>query len=260
MICSICKNPQLRLYYTQGNEDQFKYYRCTKCKGVIYDLTRGLDQGKYGTEYSDPFDDSLKKNIAQDVSYRFISKKLGKYKGTMLDIGCGNGRLLANAKADGWQVKGLEFSPLNAKSIQELLGIEVAIHDFLKYDRNGETFDLVVMRHVLEHLPDPILALNKTGELLKPGGYALFEFPNIESIGLKFNRFMKKFKHFRKKYRKDYIPGHCVEYSRKSFKYLAELTGFKIRHWETYSHKKFPSLIYKHIKIGSKARALIQKR
>ncbi|MCH8134874.1 MAG: methyltransferase domain-containing protein [Proteobacteria bacterium] len=47
------------------------------------------------------------------------------------------------------------------------------------------------MRHVLEHLPDSILAMNKIGDLLKDNGLALLEFPNTRSMSYSVKRVLK---------------------------------------------------------------------
>jgi 2-polyprenyl-3-methyl-5-hydroxy-6-metoxy-1,4-benzoquinol methylase len=259
MKCRLCGNDKLKLYYTQGNNEEFLFYKCGVCKLVNYDLNGGLDQAKYGYSYINPYDENSKMNIMQTKTYQFIKSNL-KINGKIIDIGCGNGRLLYLFKNDGWDVKGLELSPLKAQSIKDILNIEVEVVDFLDYNyKNEEKYDVVVLRHVLEHLPNPLLAMSKINSILKIDSYAVLEFPNIEGLDLKIKRLTQRYKIYRRKYSENYKPGHCNEYSRQSFQYLALKTGFEIIAWETYSHKPVSDFIYNRIPIGNKARTIIKK-
>jgi hypothetical protein len=103
------------------------------------------------------------------------------------------------------------------------------------------------------------MALSKIYSLLNEEGYAVLEFPNIESFDLKWKRLMSKYGFYKRRYKPDYVPGHCNEFSRKPFEYLTNLTGFKIIIWQTYSYKKIANLFYNRIKIGNKVRTIIRK-
>jgi len=259
MQCRLCNNNKLVFYYSQGYNDEFKFYKCNSCGLVNYDLLSGLNQIKYSEYYTDPFDESAKINIKQKQTFRFIKSNL-KTCGKAFDIGCGNGKLLYLLKMDGWSVKGLELSPRLAESIQERLQIKVEIADFLRYDPpHLDLFDVVILRHVLEHLPDPLLAMKKINSFLDLGGHAILEFPNIEALDLKFKRFLQRKNIYQKKYDKNYKPGHCNEYSKSSFEHLAAMTGFNIVVFETYSLNEFKNFFYNRVPIGNKIRTIIQK-
>lgn len=261
MKCRLCGNDNLKLYYTQGHENQFKYYKCPNCQLVNYDIAGGLNQMKYTEEvYIHPREESHKQNINQTATFNFIQKNVPQ-KGKILDIGCGNGKILVLAKDNGWQANGLELSESLARSINENFGIDVTVANFLEYKPDdSEKYDLVVLRHVLEHLPDSISAMKKINNLLKPGGYCVMEFPDIESYEMKLKRFMEKTGIHKKKYRKDYVPGHSNEFSKPAFEYLLDRTGFTLLKWENYSSKDILNAIYKFIPFGAKARVLIKKK
>ena len=258
MICRLCESTYLELYYTQGNRNQYEFFKCTNCGLVNYDISKGLDQGKYTNVYLDPELLDHKINIDQIETYKFIHTNIN-LKGSLLDIGCGNGRLLVSAKNEGWNVKGIELSEEFGRQIKKRYDIDVNITDFFKYDNPLGTFDVVVLRHVLEHLPDCISAMTKINQILKNGGYGVLEFPNIEGMNLKFKRFLNKSGIARKKYGDNYMPGHCNEFSKKSFKYLLQQTGFKLLRWELYSSTHKYSNFLTLLNISSKARVLIQK-
>jgi 2-polyprenyl-3-methyl-5-hydroxy-6-metoxy-1,4-benzoquinol methylase len=258
MNCRLCGNKKLDLYYTQGNNNEFKFYKCTRCSLVNYDLSAGLNQEKYAEIFIDPFDDRNIHNIGQTQSYQFMREYI-PVKGELLDIGCGNGRLLYLAKKDGFLVKGIEISSSLANFTAEKLGIEVITKDFLDFNGSRGSFNVIFLRHVLEHIPEPVKVLKKIHSLLTNNGYAVFEFPNIESMNFNLKRLLGKYGLKKKEYKANYKPGHCCEFSRKSFQYLAAHTNFKIIVWKTYSYKRISNFFYQYIKVGNKVRTIVKK-
>jgi SAM-dependent methyltransferase len=259
MKCRLCDSDRLILYYTQGNRDEFRFYRCPVCKLVNYDISCGIDQEKYAQEYVDPFDETITSNRAQTLTHRFLKAHV-RGPGRMLEIGCGNGRLLHLARQDGWTVRGLELFPFLAESVKQRLGIDVGVANFLEYRKEGgESYDLVLLRHVLEHLPDSKGAMRSIGSLLADGGHALLEFPNIEALDIRFQRWQRKNGLHRRTYPEGYRPGHCNEFCRESFEHLLKETGFELVVWETYSYRPVSNFIFNRVHIGNKARVILRK-
>lgn len=259
--CRLCGGRDLSLYYTLGSDGRYRYFKCAHCSLVNFDLSGGLDQAQYTTIFYDPTDGKQKKNLDKDQSFRFIQNTLEK-RGELLDIGCGTGRLMYLAKQAGWRVKGLELSADMAEFVHQRVGAEVQVADFMAMTPDSEDlgrYDLVVLRHVLEHLPDSILAMEKISALLKPGGHLLLEMPNIEGFTMKWSRTVVKLGLYRRRFAADYKAGHCNEFSRDSMRFLAERTGFSVVRWETYSMKRIPNWFYNQIHVGNKARALLRK-
>lgn len=255
--CRLCGNTNLRLFYIICYRRKFKYYRCLNCRLVNYDLIGGLDQTQY-IERTDPTDNDSSYNYDKDVSWRFVEKWVSA-QGKFLDVGCGSGRLLYLAHKAGWDAHGIELSSEAANTAVSMLDVPVIVGDFLTIKSNGQQYDLIALRHVLEHLVDPILALKKISVRLKTGGYGLFEMPNIDGIDIRLKRWMANAGIHRKQLPQNFIPGHCNEFCRSSFEFLLAKTGFKLVRWETYSMKPLVNFIYTHLHIGSKARALVQK-
>ncbi|MBD3321687.1 MAG: methyltransferase domain-containing protein [Chitinivibrionales bacterium] len=259
MKCGVCRSSDCRLFYTQGNDNRFTYYRCANCGLVNYDQSCGLDQAKYAVSFHDPRDPANRTNRKQAQSYNFLKKHVTT-RGALLEIGCGNGHLLYCAQNDGWRVVGLELSSELAAFVKGVLGVSIIIADFMDFEpRNSRGYDCIVLRHVLEHLPDPLAAMNKIHYLLAPGGVLLCEFPNSMALDLKVKRILHRCGVHQKKYRNDYCPGHCFEFSKKPFCFLLQKTGFSLIAWQTYSMRPFANFLYRHIAVGNKARALVKK-
>ena len=160
----------------------------------------------------------------------------------------------------GWVFAGLELFFFLAVSIKKTTGIDVKVCNFLEYEvAEGESYDLVVLRHVLEHLPDCILAMKKINSLLKSNGFALLEFPNTDSLDLRFKWFLRRNGIYRRKFSPDYIPHHCNEFCKESFEFLLAKTRFRLVEWQTYSSNELLSPLYNIFKFGNKARAVIRK-
>ena len=118
----------------------------------------------------------------------------------------------------------------------------------------------MVLRHVLEHLPDSVLAMQKINTLIKNNGLALLEFPNTRSLVYGLKRIFKNRGLRNQKFSPEWRPGHVNEHCRQSFEFLLEKTGFELVKWRTYSSKPVSDAIYSIIPISSKARVLVQKR
>jgi SAM-dependent methyltransferase len=88
--------------------------------------------------------------------------------GRLLDVGCGHGLLLDEARAAGFDVEGLELSRGAAQYARGTLGLTV--HERTLADHAAERYDAIVLADVIEHLDDPLAALDRCVSLLAPGG------------------------------------------------------------------------------------------
>ena len=245
---------------TDGRNQDLIYYRCTDCTLWNYDLDHGLDQMQYTEEYISPLDTEHKVNVDIRQSWDFLHAQVPE-PGSIMDIGCGNAGLLHFAREAGWQVTGMELSESAARTIQEKQNIDVIAGNFLEYEnQEGRQYDVVVLRHVLEHLPDSILAMKCIGNMLKDNGLALLEFPNTRSFSYAIKRKLKNRGLRNKKYSADWRPGHTNEFCRTSFEYLLAKTDFELVIWRTYSNKRVANAFYRLVPYASKARALVRKK
>lgn len=258
--CRLCGSDDLTLWMRDGRNRDLDYFRCGNCKLWNYDLDCGLDQSQYTEKYVSPEVDDYRPNRHIRQSWEVLRKHAGP-PGSIMDVGCGNGAMLYLARNEGWTVRGMELTESAAAAIEADQGIDVVVANFLDYDNpTGEHYDVVVLRHVLEHLPDSKLAMNRIGALLKDNGLAMLEFPNTGSMSYKVKRLLKNRGYRNRKYDASWRPGHCNEFCREAFEYLLDQTGFELVAWQTYSSKPAANFFYKLLPIGSKARALVRKR
>ena len=96
----------------------------------------------------------------------------------MLDLGAGDGRLAAALADAGHQVTAVEpFRPIRAAG-----GLTVLRTGVGEVELPERSFDAAVLWHVLEHLPEPLAALESVRRWLVPGGRLLVGVPNLDSL------------------------------------------------------------------------------
>lgn len=141
-------------------------------------------------------------------------------KGRLLDVGCGNGRFLAQMRQFGWQVKGVEPDHKAAKLAREYYELEVFEGTLEKASFPDESFDVITMNHVIEHVMDPMQTLVECKRILKAEGKLVVVTSNIQSLGRHL---------FGKNWRGWEIPRHLFLFSSQSLKALCERAGFKVQ-------------------------------
>jgi SAM-dependent methyltransferase len=104
----------------------------------------------------------------------------------VLEIGCGQGFVLARLQ-DHHEVVGVDVSEHAIGECRRNAPRATSIVADVERDGLAElgdaSFDLVLARYVFEHLRDPLAALERVAQLLRPGGALFFAVPNTESLG-----------------------------------------------------------------------------
>ena len=101
---------------------------------------------------------------------------------TLLDVGANVGYLVAAARARGYRARGLDGPPAAVAVGRAAHGVDLVC---ARIEDTGvvaaESEDVVVLNHVLEHLPEPAAVLRCVREWLRPGGFLLIGVPNFAS-------------------------------------------------------------------------------
>src|SRR5690242_10798518 len=138
----------------------------------LHDLYRDVDDAAYLTE-------EVGRRATAAHLLDLIAEQVPS--GRLLDVGCGHGLLLDEARKRGYEVVGLELSRAAARHAREALGLEVIEQPVEAFvDLDG--FDVVVLADVLEHLDDPVAAVDRCAGLLRPGGALCVVTPDPSSL------------------------------------------------------------------------------
>jgi SAM-dependent methyltransferase len=101
--------------------------------------------------------------------------------GRILDVGCGRGVLLAELADRGFEVHGVERTAAAALGADPRAQIRIA-PDLVAAAYPAESFDAVIIWHVLEHLREPMAAIREIQRVLRPGGKLVVAVPNFSSL------------------------------------------------------------------------------
>lgn len=115
------------------------------------------------------------KSIALKNKLKLINSE--STKGRILDIGAGVGDFLLVAKKDGWQTIGIEPND-KAKAIALNKGVSF-VENLSELENNS--FDVITMWHVLEHVPNLENQIKELKRLIKPTGTVIIAVPNFKS-------------------------------------------------------------------------------
>jgi len=100
----------------------------------------------------------------------------------LLDVGCGEGFVLAEFSRRGWEVEGIDFSVAGVEAMNPDMADRVEQGDLFELLEAriglGHTHDLVWLGNVLEHVLDPIALLTALRRLVAPGGLLVAIVPN----------------------------------------------------------------------------------
>jgi 2-polyprenyl-3-methyl-5-hydroxy-6-metoxy-1,4-benzoquinol methylase len=100
----------------------------------------------------------------------------------LLDVGCSYGFFLDTAQRRGWSVAGVELSTASASFARATYGLDVYTGLLADAPYDAGTFDVVTIRHVLEHVPNPAHLIAEAHTFLRPGGLILVAVPNLGSL------------------------------------------------------------------------------
>ena len=224
--CPVCHSQNcFKLYGLRKGQ----LVRCANCQLVYFTplpTPAELEAFYNSTDYRDYYSQSeMADSTFAQQRYQQLSQKLHtsvpsliERKGQLLDIGCGQGDLLAIAAQAGWQVTGTELSPEAISRAPRSLQNNIYKGDIVTLELPTATYDLITMYHVIEHLLNPVQSLEKVLELLRPQGVLFVETPNLGGLGARLCR---------NRWSNIIPPEHLLYFDAKSLRFASESAGFQ---------------------------------
>ncbi len=155
---------------------------CDSCGAVLQDPVLNEEaMGLYYksfSNYTNASRNGLPSEATLEADFRQVAT-IQKYlkPGWVFEVGSATANLLSKLKKLGWAVDGCDPSQNAADVAAELWDIQIKTGLFEDLKIKPQSFDLVVVSHVLEHVYDPLLNLLKANEILSEDGCLLVEVP-----------------------------------------------------------------------------------
>ena len=154
------------------------YFQCLGCRVVFTDRVPQVSYDDWdkspGYARWEEYLDNVFARVVQDI-LRF------KPDGKVLEIGSSVGYLLRALVAAGFDAEGIEPSKYAAEYARER-GFKVIDGYFHGGIYPPDSFDVVILNHVLEHIPNPTELVGQVRDVLKDRGIVLVSLPNFGSI------------------------------------------------------------------------------
>lgn len=173
-----------------GHGEHYQVVRCRQC-GLRYSSPRPNEE-RLNAEYHQVEDPMYERELeGRLTTFRRNLKLVETFckAGTVLDIGAGMGVFLHLAQLNGWNVNGIEPSSWSAQKAKELYGLQIEVGGYGLAAQIHAELDVVTMWDVIEHVSDPLEALQVCNQVLKPGGKLIF---STVDAGSAYARFMGK--------------------------------------------------------------------
>jgi SAM-dependent methyltransferase len=260
-----------------GSREKFEYFQCSNCdclqiSKIPKDMSKYYPKDSYYSLTNDVsvyYKNRLKnlyKYVMDNISLRILHKlpvflESGgrtisdgirslsplnlRHKAKILDIGCGSGVLLMRLRNAGF-TNATGTDPF-VKKVTNKNG-EIVISN-TPLEKTKESYDIIMMHHAFEHVPNPIETLKTIKKHLKPAGKILIRIPFVDS---------ELWKTYKENWFQMDPPRHLYLHSKKSIEFLAKKAGLKLDH-TIFDSNELPILFSKGYKNGIGAEKMLSE-
>ena len=162
-------------------------------------------------------DEERSPNTAFFSYYSSILSKIAQYTSgiTLFEVGIGGCECLLVAQEMGFDTFGIDVIDKHVQMARDKFGLNAVTADFVEYQSKSK-YDILIMGDVIEHVSNPVAAIQKANSMLADNGVLWVSTPNFDSafsVAVGHNDPMKK------------QAFHLNYFSRYSFFMLLEMCG-----------------------------------
>jgi 2-polyprenyl-3-methyl-5-hydroxy-6-metoxy-1,4-benzoquinol methylase len=188
--CPICKIQEHSIAF---EAPVYTFVRCDKC-GLIY-ANEILNDSEIKKFYEN---NAIYQKIWEKTYHEIVAAKsvpthaplvdkILRYRkggGSCLDIGSGHGKLLFELKPYFSKVEGIELNEVTSKQSEELFNIRIFKSKLEELGLPDESYDVVILNQVIEHL-NSLDLFDEISRILKPNGMVFIGCPNADSLSMR---------------------------------------------------------------------------
>lgn len=191
--CPACDSNRFSPYM---EKDYFTFSRCHQCSMVFLNPRLNVEAtyAFYNSEWTTIYNENKFIGISDSIAVDDRINKgnieilrrhlpgISDSKPSLLEIGFGSGFFLRSAEGAGFDVHGIDVDISNVERARAHFGKRVQNLDLYEVGFLAESFDVVYMRDVFEHVPNPGPMLEEINRISRPGALLYIEVPNIEGL------------------------------------------------------------------------------
>ncbi|MDB4286122.1 class I SAM-dependent methyltransferase [bacterium] len=159
------------------------------------------------------------RNFTLKQKLKLVRKASGMKTGRLLDIGCGTGEFPGTMQNAGWEVTALEPDEGARNQAINNFGLDVSTQEAL-FELETDSYDVITMWHVLEHVHRLHPYLDKIHQLLRKNGTLIIAVPNFEC---------KDQEIYGEHWAAYDVPRHLYHFSPGAMEQLLEGHGFSLK-------------------------------
>ena len=193
--CPACDSAGREPGFSAGDWDdrdwgaRWTYVRCTSCGSLFADPQPSdaeLERA-YGRSYA-PYEPSagVLARLARPLVMREARAlvEAARPGSLALDVGCGPGQMLERLRDAGWTgpLRGIEPHAQVAHETSMRVGVPVDVAPVEALPEDIPPAGLIILRHVIEHVRDPLAVLEALAAALEPGGVLYLGTPDARSL------------------------------------------------------------------------------
>ena len=114
--------------------------------------------------------------------YALLARRYGKSGARLLEIGSGLGHLVGQLEGT-FETYGLDlnhWAVKQSKAVVDKTNLQTASAQELPF--TNDSFNVIIIKHIVEHLPDPQKAISEIGRVTETGGTLILATPNLDSL------------------------------------------------------------------------------